>query len=140
LVLALLGGTQLFGANATGQQHYQLESFLAGLSVGPDRTTPKITAVRSGTCNMIASSFTFAASSSQPFDCNIPGVKSGDIVWLGFATSSPNGAGWLVSQASASTTNGYVTGRLVNNTGASAVIPASIASSTKYLVISTQRQ
>lgn len=137
----LLGGTQLFGApSANGPAHYSFESFLQGLAIGPDRTATKLTAVRSGTCNMIAPSFTFAASSSQPFDCAIPGVKSGDVVWLGFATSSANGAGWLVTQASASTTAGYVTGRLVNNTGTSAVIPASLASSTKYTVFSTQRQ
>lgn len=88
-----------------------------------------------GGCNMIASSFSFAASSSVAVDCAVPGVVTGDSVEAWFATSSSNGAGWLVTQSSASTTAGFITLRIVNNTGASAVIPASIASSTKYLVL-----
>lgn len=88
-----------------------------------------------GGCNLIASSFTVAASSSVPVDCAVSGVVTGDSVNAWFATSSSNGAGWLVTQSSASTTAGFITLRIVNNTGASAVIPASLASTTKYFVL-----
>ena len=86
-----------------------------------------------GTCPLIASSFTVAASSSVAMDCAVAGVVKGDFVLAMFATSSSNGAGWIISQASASTTAGYLTFRIVNNTGASAVIPASVASTTQFV-------
>lgn len=88
-----------------------------------------------GQCSLIAPSFTFAASTSVAVDCAVNGVQTGDIVDANFATSSAVGAGWLVTGASASSTSGFITLRVVNNTGASAVIPASIASTTDYTVL-----
>lgn len=91
-----------------------------------------------GFCSLIAPSFTFAASSSVAVDCAVSGVVTGDIVEAWFATSSSNGAGWLVTQSSASTTAGFITLRIVNNTGTSAVIPASLASSTPFIVLNVR--
>lgn len=75
-----------------------------------------------------------AASSSLVYDIAVPGVVSGDFVEASFATSTSNGAGWLVTQTSASTTAGFITINIVNNTGTAATIPASIASTTEYQV------
>lgn len=93
----------------------------------------KVSTMGFGTCSLIASSYTLAASTSLPFDCAVPTAVTGDAVDAWFATSTSAGAGWLVTQSSASTTSGFITIDVVNNTGASAVIPASIASTTKYI-------
>jgi hypothetical protein len=87
-----------------------------------------------GTCSLIAPSFTVAASTTVPMDCAVTGAVSTDFVLTQFATSSANGQGWSIKGAAASTTSGFVTLRVANETGTSAIIPASIASSTKYLI------
>lgn len=113
--------------------------FPHGISVGLQSTSPtNLANFKVGTCNMIASSFTIAASSSVAVDCAVTGVTTSYIVQAWFATSSANGAGWQVTQSSASTTAGFITMRIVNNTGASAVIPSSLASTTKYAAYLTQ--
>jgi hypothetical protein len=89
-----------------------------------------------GTGILIAPSFvSLAASTSLAADIAVTGVVTGDIVFTQFATSSPNGAGWEIMQSSASTTAGFITIRFVNNTGTTATIPASIASTTQYMVL-----
>ena len=93
-----------------------------------------ITKLLVGTCSLIASSFSFAASTSIAVDCAVTNATPGDIVDAMFGTSTSNGAGWLITQASASTTPGFLTFRIVNNTGATAIIPASIASTTDYQI------
>lgn len=106
----------------------------SALKIGGTNGT-RLGLIAAGNCSLISSNFTFAASSSVAVDCAVTGVVSGDYVFAGFATSSANGAGWLVTQESASSTAGFITLRIVNNTGASAIIPASIASSTPYVVL-----
>jgi len=86
----------------------------------------------SGTCSLIATSFTVAASTTVSMDCAVTGVVSGDIVFAQFATSTTNGNGWTVGSVSASTTSGFITLRVNNWTGASGIIPASVASTTQY--------
>lgn len=98
----------------------------SGTRVGP---------VITGTCALIPVSYSFVASSSQVADCAVTGVVTGDYVFAEFATSSPSGAGWLISQVSASSTSGFITLRVVNNTGITALIPASVGSTTQYLVL-----
>lgn len=93
--------------------------------------------INTGTCSLIASSFTVAATTTQAMDCAITGVVSTDGVFAQFATSTTATAigGWQIRGASASTTAGFITMSVVNGTGASAVIPASIASTTKYIIL-----
>ena len=99
-------------------------------SIGPSGT---LTAsdIWTGTGSLIASTFTVAASSTIPVDVAVSGVLSTDtFVQVSLASVSANGLGWSVCGASASSTNNYVTMRLCNFTGASAVVPSTIASST----------
>lgn len=88
-----------------------------------------------GSCSLIAPSFTVAASTTVSMDCAVTGVVTGDTVFADFATSTVTGNGWAVDGSSASTTSGFVTLRVTNWTGTSSVIPASIASTTDYLVL-----
>lgn len=88
--------------------------------------------VYAGSCSLIANTFTVTASTTKAMDCAIAGLVSGDGVEIMFATSTAAGTGWSVVGASASSTSGFATIRVANNTGADAVIPASIASSTVY--------
>lgn len=90
------------------------------------------------TCSLILASYTLAASSTVTADCAVTGAQTGDVVFAQFATTTPGagtGAGWLITGASASTTAGFDTLSVINNTGTSAVIPASVASTTKVLNI-----
>lgn len=89
-----------------------------------------------GTCSLIASSYTVSASSTVAMDCAITGAVSTDGFFAQFATSTATTfGGWSVRGASASSTAGFATISVVNGTGGSAVIPASIASSTKYILL-----
>lgn len=105
------------------------------LQVGANGTAiPKLIA---STCSLIASTFTVTASTSVAMDCAVTGVVSSDAPVLGmFATSTPStaGPGWEITRASASSTAGFITFSVTNGTGATAVIPASLASSTQYVV------
>lgn len=88
-----------------------------------------------GAGSLISANYSsLAASTSLAADIAVPGVVSGDYVFAQFATSTAVSAGWLVTGASASSTSGFITVRYVNNTGAVATIPASIASTTQYQV------
>ncbi len=117
-------------------------NFKYGISVGSVPTLgvapTNFAKILAGNGVLIMSSFTVAASSSVAADIAVTGAISTDLVFSQFATSSANGAGWLVTQASASSTPGFVTLRIVNNTGASAVLPSSLGSSTPYLILGTQ--
>lgn len=99
----------------------------SGSRVGP---------IISTTCSLIMPSFSVTASTSQTADCAVTGVVTGDVVFAQFATSTPStNGGWVVTQASASTTAGFITLNFENHTGATNVIPASVASTTKFLVL-----
>lgn len=88
----------------------------------------------SASCSLIAPSFTVAASTTVSMDCAVTGVASGDRILAQFATSTVAGNGWDIVGASASTTGSFVTLRVTNWTGASNIIPASLASSTQVWV------
>lgn len=79
--------------------------------------------------SLVASNFSVAASTTVSMDVAVPGMVSGDIVLAQFATSTVPGNGWEITGASASTTAGFATLRVSNWTGASNIVPASIASS-----------
>lgn len=107
--------------------------------VGSSCTASRIDAFNTSTCSLVSSAYTIAATSSALFDCAATGVVSGDRVDVGFATSTvaTNLIGWLITGASASTTqNGFITVRVSNLTGASAMLPAEVASSTNWTIIS----
>lgn len=127
--------------------------FPNGLSVGNSTTVPggvaptqgKLTIgltgtplgqVMASTCALIANSYTVAASSTVPMDCAVTNALSTDLVFAQFATSTQIGqGGWAVRGSSASSTNGFITITVVNSTGASNLIPASVASTTKYIIL-----
>lgn len=90
-----------------------------------------------GTCSLISNAFSVTASTTKAMDCAVTGVVSGDIVQAWFPTSTITTGGWQIVGASASTTSGFVTLSVYNGagTGASAIIPASLASSTEYEVM-----
>lgn len=117
-------------------------NFKYGISVGNTAALGVVptnfSKILGGTCSLIAGTYTIAASSSIAVDCAVTGAVSGDLVQAWFATSTSNGAGWLVTQSSASSTAGFITLRIVNNNGVSLLLPASIASSTNYVIWSTQ--
>lgn len=114
--------------------------FPHGISIGlPANSPTNIGDIKSGSCNLISSAFTgIAASSSLPYDCAVAGVVSTDQVFAQFATSSSPYGGWLITGAAASSTAGFITINAVNNTGGAAVMPASVASTTKYFIVKTQ--
>lgn len=124
------GGAKLLGG-VTNYDELDATAIKIGGSSG-SRVGPIIT----GTCSLIASpSFTVGSSTQAAMDCAVTGVVSGDTVLMWFATSTAASQGWSIAGSSASSTSGFITGRIVNSTGASNVLPASLASSTQYLII-----
>ena len=107
---------------------------------GPGVSTngSSVQALFKGTCSLINSgSFTIVASTSVAMDCAVTGVKPGDEVLAIFATSTASitGPGWELTGASASSTAGFITFSVTNGTGATALMPASLASTTQYLIL-----
>lgn len=105
------------------------------LSVGPNGT--QIAQVLKGTCNLIGTNASQAASSTLAYDCAVTGVKSGDTVFAQLASSTPVGgaAGWSISATLASSTNGYITVLLVNRGVAAVPSATHVGSSTQYLIV-----
>lgn len=144
IVIAIIGcflpilpeGGTVAGAITTGT------NFKFGISVGNPTVIganpTNFKKILGGTCSLIANSFTVGASTTVPMDCAITGVLSTDKVFAQFATSSVVGNGWEVQASSASSTAGFITLRVSNFSGASNVIPASIASTTQYFLFGTQ--
>ncbi len=122
--LSVTGATNLTGLITTGS---------GGLKIGSSGVA--MTQFISGTGALIYSNPSVIASTTLPFDIAVTGVIDGDKVFVQTATTTANGAGWLITGASASTTSGFITLRIVNNSGATNVIPRNIASNTPYLII-----
>ena len=143
--LIVLGGWSLFQSGATFGSvtspwtTFSAVQFTQGIRVpgGPGITTSgsTIQAVYKGTCALIAPTYSVAASTSVAMDCPATGVQSGDLAFAWFATTTPSaaGPGWEIVRSSASSTAGYITLSVTNGTEATAIIPASIASTTQYL-------
>lgn len=132
-----VGGKSLFQGITTGT------AFPHGISIGNPATLginpTNIKTFLGGTCSLIASSFTVAASSTVAMDCAVTGVTPTDLVFGQLASSTQIGlGGWSVRGASASSTPGFITFSIVNGTGASNIIPANLASTTKYIDVAAQ--
>ena len=107
-------------------------------------TGTQVNRVNFGTCYVQASATTIAASSTVTVDCQastsgantaLTGVTAGDIVNVQFATTTPTTyAGLQILGASASSTTGFITMKVQNNTGATYTW-TSAASTTNYIVI-----
>ena len=90
-----------------------------------------------GTCNLTGMDGSHAATTTKAYDCAVTGVQTGDIVFVGQATTTPTtNYGWRVMGANASSTNGFITVHVLNLTGGAATPSASaVGSSTPYLII-----
>lgn len=126
---------KLLGAAGNGvETYYNSQWLVGGNQVGPTGTLDLNT--QFGTCNLIGTNVSIAATSTQNYDCAVAGIKPGDLV---LADSSANmGTGVLANifpiRAVASSTAGFVTFTFINLSGAaSSTLGANVASSTEYL-------
>ncbi len=74
------------------------------------------------------------ASTTVAFDIAVTGVVSGDRCIAQAASTTQTLLGFSIVGCSASTTSGFITLLVANATGASAVVPYPIASSTHYFI------
>ncbi len=91
-----------------------------------------------GNCALIGTDGSQAASSTLPYDCAVTGVVSGDFVQAQIATTTvfKVSTGWAISGGGASTTAGYITVLLSNNTGAAATPSVTgVGSTTAYEIM-----
>ncbi len=131
-ITCLSGGLRLV-TGAGGDFESDVAAIVSGgFKIGTNGTN--LTQLVGGTCSLIASSFTVAATSTVAMDCAVSNITSTDIPFAQFATSSAILEGWSIAGSSASSTAGFITIDVTNGTGASNVIPASIASTTKYVI------
>lgn len=75
------------------------------------------------------------ATTTKAYDIAAVGCLSGDKVLTEQASSTAVLGGFQITAASASTTAGYVTLSVFNGSGAAAVVPNAIASSTTWLCL-----
>ena len=107
-----------------------------------------VTRIVRGTCNMQSNANTIAATTTVQIDCqagaggtqsaltNVPAWASGDTVFFGLASSTATSFGGLnVIGASASTTAGYITLQLYNQTGGTFTWTRLASTSHQYLFI-----
>lgn len=95
----------------------------------------KVSGITFGTCSLISGNYTIAASSTATMDCAAAGALPTDtIIFSQFATTTGTTLGWTIQGISASSTAGFLTLKVANQTGASATIPASVASTTPWLI------
>lgn len=149
ITVALVGGNNQsgadFGASTPGTR------FPHGITIGlPANSPTNLGDVKIGTGALIVGSGaggTVSASSTAVFDLAVPGMVSGDLpTSVAFSTStapSPEWGAtspkWLIIGQKASTTAGYITVLVLNQTGGSASLSASgIASTTIYTVVKPQ--
>lgn len=103
------------------------------------------TRINHGFCNIYADT-SIAASSTEVVDCGagsngataLTGITAGDVCFINFATTTPNTAqGLHVSGVSASSTSGFITLDVSNQTGAAFTWTAAASSSLPYLCIAS---
>jgi hypothetical protein len=98
-----------------------------------------IAQVLKGTCNLIGSDSSQAATTTVAYDCAVTNAQSGDTVFAQLASTTPalgGSMGWVIVATKASSTSGYITVMLTNMSGASRVPSVtSVGSSTQYLII-----
>lgn len=97
-----------------------------------------VTQLIKGTCNLTGMDVSQAASSTASYDCAVTGVVSGDLVLGSLGTTSQNTSvlNWGIAGVKASTTDGYITFRITNFSGAAAAPSiTAVGSSTQYVII-----
>lgn len=133
-----------FGASTPGTRYPH------GITIGNAANSPtNIADVKVGSCALIVGTQNIAvvATTTTVADCAVTGVVSTDLVTNGiFSTttlSNPlwgsTSSSWTIVKAAASSTSGFITFTILNQTGGSATLSSSgIASSTTYTVVKTQ--
>jgi hypothetical protein len=118
-------------ANVGGVFNQTTNNFREGIRVGENGNT----LIAADDCALIAGSAIHAASTTKPYDCAVPGVKTGDLVnaWVSTSTA-PGNTFWQVVSAKASSTDGYITILLYNNGAAQNPSLNSAGSSTGYMI------
>lgn len=130
LVIAIIGiftpaGQSVVKGALGGVSNYDTIG-VTGLQVGPGCngggtcTGSTLSFVSKGTCFLIANT-SITASTTQNVDCAYTGVVAGDTVIASLQASSTNASNYIIRGVQASTTAGFITFSLLNQTGTSAV-------------------
>lgn len=134
-ISGLVGGNQSVNvggmSNLDGLTIVPVES-TDGFKLGTNGSTKTKDIIGSGV--LIYSNNTVIASTTRVFDIAVTGVVAGDNVSVQLGTTSAPGLGWVLAGASASSTNGFITVQIGNQTGATTSVPPQISSSTFYKV------
>lgn len=144
-VISLFGGKSTVSSNAgstnltSGVSHFNALETDNGIQIGKNSPS-SLGALFSGTCDILAYSNTIAASSTGSVDCSanggfsaIPGVLVGDTIDVGATSSIPVTFGGLDVIASySSSTPGYITIRIFNQTGATFTWAATASTSYNF--------
>lgn len=130
-VLAILGGLAFLGIHLGGlssaqlgstgnaaETYYNSQWLVGGNQIGPTGTLNANS--QFGTCNIIGGAAGISATTTKNFDCAVTGIQKGDFVLgdLGMNAPLTPGAGFVVTEAQASSTAGYITFSILNLTGA----------------------
>lgn len=136
-IVGLVGGKQSVSKLGGTSNYDELDA--SAIKVGGSNGS-RLGIIQEGQAALIVSTGSVSASSTGVFDLAATGVVSGDNVVVQFSTStaaSPEWGAtspkWTIIGAKASTTAGFITVEVLNQTGGTAVVSASgIGSSTQY--------
>lgn len=148
LGIALTFGNLSTAANdvfrKVGQTIYPVPSTLSldvasttASSLKISETGSRLTDLLVANCNMTGMNVSQVATSSANYDCAVTGVQTNDFIFFGQATTVPTTFhGWRIMGANASSSNGYITFKVWNGTGADAIPSVSkVGSSTPVLIL-----
>lgn len=128
-------GEKALGSTGNGTEtYYNSQWLVGGNQIGPTGTLNLNS--QFGTCNLVGTNVTIAATSTQNYDCAVAGIKPGDLVLADPSANMGTGisANIYPIRAVASTTAGFVTFTFINLSGAaSTTLGTNVASSTEYL-------
>ncbi len=117
------------------------QTFTSTVQFGSSGTA--LTQIKKGTCTIFAYATTIAASSTGNVDCqagvaaltSLGDVLKTDLVFIQMPTSTPTTSNGMQYYASASSTSGFISLRVINNTGTTFTWTSQASSSIPYIVI-----
>lgn len=135
-IIAVIGIFSSLGKSATfgGVTNYD-EVDATAIKIGGTNGS-RVGPIISTTCTLLANT-SITASTTANVDCVVAGVNPGDIVTGNLQASTTNASNYDIRGISASSTAGFITFSLYNQTGANAVPAATngFGSSTEVMVM-----
>lgn len=133
--VSLVGGNSQSGEGLVGGDRGT--RFPHGITIGSTGTNLDIVKTGTVNCSGALAGGSVVGSSTLSVDCAISGVLSGDIVLVG-SPAAMTGSYFYTGAYASTTLSGYIVAKLYNNSGATAIPPATATTSVPYVIMRPQ--